>query len=180
MAPAAGRSGHAPTSTAGIVVWRRSASSPLDGSILDGGIEILLVHPGGPFWAKKHEHAWSIPKGEFDPATETAQDAAFREFLEETGLPVPEGEIVTLDPFRAGKKQLHAFAIEGDLDADVIQPDDEHRSMVELEWPPRSGQKQQFPEVDRAAWVALSNAGEALHKGQGPLVDQLKVRLLDR
>ncbi len=175
MAPAAGRSGHAPTSTAGVVVWRRCSGRPLEDSI-----EIFLVHPGGPFWAKKVEHAWSIPKGEFDPATETPADAAFREFLEEVGLPVPEGEILTLDPFRAGKKQLHAFAIEGDLDADIIQPNDEHRSMVELEWPPRSGQKQLFPEVDRATWVALSDAGGALHKGQGPLVGQLRMRLLGR
>ena len=158
MAPAARRSGHAATSTSGVVLWRRRSTGEHDGDPPDGAIEILLVHPGGPFWAKKDEHAWSIPKGEFDPATETAEDAAAREFLEEIGLPVPAGEMVAIDPFRAGKKQLHAFAIQGDLDADTVQPDDQHRSMVELEWPPQSGQTQKFPEIDRAAWVGLSDA----------------------
>jgi len=171
MAPSPQRP--APTSTAGIVLWRRAARSS-EGRV---GIDILLVHPGGPFWAKKDEHAWSIPKGEFDPNTETASDAAAREFAEELGQPVPKGELLALDPFRAGKKRLSAFALEADFDTSVIQPGDTHRGMVELEWPPRSGQIQQFPEVDRAAWIDLTNATEKLHKGQAPLIEQLQSAL---
>lgn len=161
-----------PASTAGIVVWRRSDHA--------GDIEILLVHPGGPFWAKKDAHAWSIPKGEFDPEIETPHAAALREFDEEMGLAAPAGEVFPLDPFRAGKKRLHAFAVEGDLDVDAIQPSDTHRSMVELEWPPRSGQTQHFPEVDRAGWFRLGEAADKLHKGQRPLVDQLETKLPPR
>ena len=156
-------------STAGIVVWRQGASH--------AGIEILLVHPGGPFWAKKDEHAWSIPKGEFDPDSETANEAAHREFEEELGQPAPQGDVVELTPFRAGKKQLYAFAVEGTFDETTIQPDDTHRSMVELTWPPRSEQTATFPEVDRAAWFDLATAETKLHKGQVRLVDQLRTRL---
>ncbi len=165
------------TMTAGIVLWRRAqgARSPSSAET----IEILVVHPGGPFWAKKDEHAWSIPKGEFDPETETALDAARREFEEETGTPAPLGPFAELDSFRAGKKHLHAFAIEGDFDHATISADDEHRSMVELEWPPRSGRRQRFPEVDRESWVPLSTASDKLHKGQRPVVDQLIGLLLD-
>lgn len=178
MATASEQSKRAPTSTAGIVVWRRRAGGGIsvDGISIDG-IEILLVHPGGPFWAKKDEHAWSIPKGEFDPETETAVDAATREFVEELGRLVPEGDLTMLKPFRAGKKQLHAFAVEGDVDAEMIQPDDQHRSMVELEWPPRSGRTATFPEVDRAEWVTLSEAEGKLHKGQRRVVDELQAML---
>lgn len=157
-------------------MWRRS-----DGADpLLTGIEILLVHPGGPFWAKKDEHAWSIPKGEFDPASETPSEAAQREFDEELGQPVPCGDLLTLDPFRAGKKQLHAFAVEGDIDPACIRPEDTHRSMVELTWPPTSQQIIEFPEVDRAAWFDLAEAEAKLHKGQAPLVDQLRSRLGNR
>lgn len=169
MAPAA-RSPSAPVATAGVVVWRRTAAD----------IEILLVHPGGPFWAKKDEHAWSIPKGEFDPGTETPQAAAHREFVEELAQPVPAGDVIEIESFRAGKKRLYAFAIEGDVDITLIGPDDTNRSTVELEWPPRSGQTQLFPEVDRAAWVALDNAATKLHKGQAPLVERLREALAKR
>lgn len=172
MATAARPSG--PLSTAGIVLWRRTEGPTADGA----GIEILLVHPGGPFWAKKDEHAWSIPKGEFDPDSETPEAAARREFNEEIGLQTPNGQVLVLDAFRAGKKRLHAFAVEGDLDPAVVQPGDTHRSMVELEWPPRSGQTQLFPEVDRAGWFDLDEAAAKLHKGQAPLVEQLRTALL--
>lgn len=147
-------------------MWRRGPRADVDP--LD--IEVLLVHPGGPFWSKKDEHGWSIPKGEFDPATETALDAACREFFEELGCDVPDAPMAELVPFRAGKKKLHPFMVEGDFDAERVQPDDQHRSMVEIEWPPRSGNLQRFPEVDRAQWVPLTDAESKLHKGQGPLV----------
>ena len=171
MAPAPRPSG--PKSTAGIVVWRHADRSGQP----KAGIEILLVHPGGPFWAKKDEHAWSIPKGEFDPDDETPINAARREFEEELGQPAPGGDLLTLDPFRAGKKRLHAFAVEGDFDTTAIKPDDTHRSMVDLEWPPRSGEVAHFPEIDRAAWFELAKAAEKLHKGQAPLAIQLTSRL---
>lgn len=155
--------------TAGIVVWRRVDNGT--------GVEIFLVHPGGPFWSKKDEHAWSIPKGELEDG-EPPVEGAIREFAEEVGRQVPEGELVALEPFRAGKKQLHAFTVEGDLNAALVRPDDTHRSMVELEWPPRSGERQLFPEVDRAMWCDLGEARGKLHKGQGPLVEQLTGALL--
>lgn len=162
----------ASAATAGIVVWRRVRDAIDENNV--GCIEILLVHPGGPFWANKDSHAWSVPKGEFDPDAEAPLAAAHREFTEEMGQPAPEGETLPLEPFRAGKKRLYAFALEGDFDVDTVQPGDTHRSMVELEWPPRSGRTQRFPEVDRAAWFDLDNAADKLHKGQRPLVDQLR------
>lgn len=143
-------------------------------------MEILLAHPGGPFWAKKTEHAWSVPKGEFVPGEETAADAARREVEEELGVRI-EGELTPLPSFRAGKKRLHVFAHEldatgGDIEVALqqIRADDRHRSMVEIEWPPRSGRTQTFPEVDRVAWVALDEADTWLHKGQRPVVEHLR------
>lgn len=157
--------------TAGIVIWRRSDRAAAESPELT--VEVLVVHPGGPFWAKKDEHAWSIPKGEFDSASESPLDAAKREFEEEMGAAAPAGPFVTLTPFRASKKELHAFAVEGDFDASSIAPEDEHRSMVEMEWPPKSGRQQRFPEVDRAAWIPLSSLADKLHKGQQPIVGQV-------
>jgi predicted NUDIX family NTP pyrophosphohydrolase len=138
------------------VLWRRGPN----------GVEILLVHPGGPFWAGKDEHAWSIPKGEFSPddPDESAERAAIREFAEELGHPVPPGPRVALEPFRAGRKTIHAWLVEGDLDVSTVTS-----NSFEMEWPPRSGRLQSFPEVDRAAWVALHQAPSKLHKGQRPL-----------
>lgn len=163
-------------STAGIVLWRRP-----DPGEHAGLIEILIVHPGGPFWSGKDAHAWSIPKGEFDPEIETPEAAAIREFDEEIGVPVPSGERIALPQFRAGKKTLYAFAVEGSLDADLVQPEDQHRSMVDIVWPPRSGRIQRFPEVDRAAWVDLDAAEAKLHKGQSPLVERVRRAIpLDR
>jgi predicted NUDIX family NTP pyrophosphohydrolase len=129
-----------------------------------GGPEILLVHPGGPFWAEKDEHAWSIPKGEYDPGTEDGETAAAREFAEELGRPVPDGPRRELPPFRAGRKTIRAWLVEGDLDPEGIES-----NTFELEWPPRSGRLQAFPEVDRAAWFDLETAAARLHKGQVPL-----------
>lgn len=151
------------THSAGIVLWRQRAE-----------LEILLVHPGGPFWANKQDHAWSIPKGEFDPSDESAFDAACREFEEELGSPPPTVPAIGLQPFRAGKKTLHAWLLEGEFDPTTVTPDDVHRSMVEITWPPRSDRTVSFPEVDRAQWVTLSAAVALLHKGQAPIADLVR------
>ena len=130
------------------------------------------MHPGGPFWAKKDDGAWSIPKGELaegeDPLT-----AARRELAEEPGFAV-EGELRPLGRVKqAGGKVVHAWAGEGDFDADAIRS-----NMFSIEWPPRSGRMQQFPEVDRAAWFGIDEARVKLLKGQLPLLDAL-CRLMD-
>ncbi len=129
-------------------------------------VELLLVHPGGPFWAKKDEHAWSIPKGEFDPDSEDARLAAMREFTEELGCPPPAGPMVALSTFRAGSKTIWAWLVRGDLDPSAIVS-----NRFEMEWPPRSGRTQSFPEVDKAAWFPLDQARHQLHKNQALLVD---------
>lgn len=134
----------------------------------DDGLEVFLVHPGGPFWAKKDVHAWSIPKGEFED--EDPLLAAVREFSEETGFDLTAGEVRSLGSVRqAGGKVVHAFALEGDLDADAIES-----NRFTMEWPPRSGREQEFPEVDRAAWFSLFDAREKLHEGQLALLDRLE------
>ncbi len=142
--------------SAGLVLHRPGTDGP----------EILLVHPGGPFWAKKDLHAWSIPKGEFDPATEDAELAAVREFEEELGHPAPAGPRIALAPFRAGRKVIRAWLVHGDLDPTTITS-----NHFEMEWPPKSGRQASFPEVDRAAWFTLDQARSKLHKGQVPLCD---------
>ncbi len=149
--------------SAGIVVWRKRTE-----------VEILLVHPGGPFWANKHDHAWSIPKGEFDPADESAFDAASREYEEELGSPPPKVPSVALPSFRAGKKTLHTWLLEGEFDTATITPEDLHRSMVEMTWPPRSNQTVSFPEVDRAQWATLATSVVMLHKGQVNIVELVR------
>lgn len=151
--------------SAGIVLYRPGPDGP----------EILLVHPGGPFWANKDEHAWSIPKGEFDPDSEDAEAAARREFGEELGQPLPEGPGQPLPPFRAGKKTIAAWLIDGDLDPDTVRS-----NTTEIEWPPRSGRVQVIPEVDRAAWFGLDEAATKLHKGQRPLVELVAQALAAR
>jgi len=150
-----------PRTSAGVLLYRRRG----------GGVEVFLVHPGGPFWARKDQAAWSIPKGELDP-DEDALDAARREFQEETGL-VAEGDFQALAPLRQpGGKVVHAFALEGDADPEAVRS-----NPFEMEWPPRSGKLQAFPEVDRAAWLALDLAREKIHKGQVGLLDQLEAML---
>jgi predicted NUDIX family NTP pyrophosphohydrolase len=147
--------------SAGIVVYRRGAA----------GLEIFLVHPGGPFWAKKDLAAWSIPKGEFGD-DEDPLAAALREFAEETGQTI-KGEFLTLTPVKQpSRKIVHAFAVEGDVDPEKIVSNE-----FELEWPPRSGRMQRFPEVDRAAWFPLEEARRRLHRGLVPLVDELALAL---
>lgn len=140
--------------SAGLVLYRRAK----------GGIEILLVHPGGPFWARKDAHAWSIPKGEIGP-DEDPLAAARREFREETGF-APAGEARPLGAVKAGGKEVHAWAIEGDWDPAALASNN-----FAMEWPPRSGTLREFPEVDRAAWFDLAIAREKMHKGQAALLD---------
>jgi predicted NUDIX family NTP pyrophosphohydrolase len=132
-----------------------------------GALEVLLVHPGGPFWARKDAGAWSIPKGEVDP-TEAPLAAARREFTEETGFPA-EGRFQPLTPItQAGGKIVHAWAVEGDLD-----PADLRSNSFTIEWPPRSGRQAAFPEVDRAAWFPLKVAREKINPAQAALLDEL-------
>ncbi|HTV70589.1 MAG TPA: NUDIX domain-containing protein [Rhizobiaceae bacterium] len=139
----------------------------------NGNREVFLVHPGGPFWAKKDEAAWSIPKGLVD-ADEDTLAAARREFLEETGFAV-DGDFVPLGEFRQpGAKVVIAWALEGDAD-----PVELKSNLFEMEWPPRSGMKRQFPEVDRAAWFSLDEAGEKIHAGQRPILEALKRTLAE-
>jgi predicted NUDIX family NTP pyrophosphohydrolase len=139
----------------------------------EGRLEVFLVHPGGPFWARKDQGAWSIPKGEFT-AGEDPLLAARREVEEETGL-VPDGAFMALSPLRqAGGKIVHAFALEGDCDPTAIRS-----NSFTIEWPPRSGQRREFPEVDRAAWFALAEAKRKILKSQLGLLEEL-VELLSR
>lgn len=144
--------------SAGLLVYR----------LRDGLVEVFLVHPGGPFWKNKDAGAWSIPKGEFD-ATEAPLAAARREFEEETGV-APDGPFHPLPPCRQkGGKTVHAFAVRAEVDADAIRS-----NTFTMEWPPRSGRMQAFPEVDRAAWFAIEEAALRINAGQGPLLDSLR------
>lgn len=147
--------------SAGVLLFRRSPD-----------LEVLIGHMGGPLWARKDRSAWSIPKGEYDPATEDAPDAARREFTEELGLPVPEGEWVPLGAVEygsgRGRKQVSIWAVEADLDPTQVNP-----GLFEMEWPPRSGRFAKFPEIDRAEWFAPGDAVEKLVAGQRPFLDRL-------
>ena len=132
-----------------------------------GAIEAFLVHPGGPFWAKKDEGAWTIPKGEIDEG-EDPLAAAMREFAEETGTML-QGEFRALPPVRqAGGKTVLAWALAGELDAAAIRSNE-----FEMEWPPKSGKRRRFPEVDRAQWFALEEARRKINKAQIVLLDAL-------
>lgn len=147
-----------PQRSAGIVLYRRRG----------GGVEVLLVHPGGPFWARKDEGAWSIPKGTYEPG-EDPLAAARREFEEETGSPVPAGEAIALGSFRQdSRKIVDAWAVEGELDPATLKSD-----TFAMEWPPTSGRMQEFPEVDRAEWLAPEVAARKILKGQQPILEAL-------
>jgi predicted NUDIX family NTP pyrophosphohydrolase len=131
------------------------------------GLEVLIAHMGGPFWARKDAGAWSIPKGEYTDEDPLA--AARREFAEEMGSPPPDGEPVALGTVKqSGGKSVTTFAVEGDFDLDGFRS-----NTFELEWPRGSGRTQEFPEVDRAAWVPVAVAREKLVKGQTPVLDAL-------
>jgi predicted NUDIX family NTP pyrophosphohydrolase len=147
-----------PKQTAGLLLHR----------VRDGRLEVFLVHPGGPFWAKKDDAAWSIPKGEFvEPEDPLA--AAQREFTEETGF-IAAGPFVSLGTLKpSGGKVIHAFAAAApDLDPTKIVS-----NTFAMEWPPRSGKTAEFPEVDRAAWFDVATADQKIHRGQAELLTRL-------
>jgi predicted NUDIX family NTP pyrophosphohydrolase len=131
-------------------------------------LEVLLVHPGGPAWARRDAGVWSIPKGEYGD-DEDALQAARREFAEELGSPAPEGEPLELGEIRQKSgKRVTAWALPGDLDAERIRS-----NTFTMQWPPRSGRMQEFPEVDRAQWFGLDEAREKLNPAQVALLDRL-------
>jgi len=130
-------------------------------------LQVLLIHPGGPLWVQKDEGAWSIPKGEIEDG-EDPLAAARREFNEELGAPV-SGEFIELAPIRqASGKLVHAWAVEGDFDPATLTS-----GLFSMEWPPRSGRQQHFPEVDRAEWFTIGEAKGKINKAQLALLDQL-------
>jgi predicted NUDIX family NTP pyrophosphohydrolase len=144
--------------SAGLLLYRRR----------EGALEVFLVHPGGPFWARKDAGAWSIPKGEIDQAEEPLA-VAKREFTEETGFRA-EGDFQPLAPItQAGGKTVQAWAVEGDCD-----PANLRSNVFSIEWPPRSGRQKSFPEVDRAAWFPLDVAREKINPAQIALLDELE------
>jgi predicted NUDIX family NTP pyrophosphohydrolase len=153
-----------PVRSAGILLWRRR----------DGGLEVLIAHMGGPFWTGKDDAAWSVPKGEYVD-TEQPRDAAMREWEEELGLslPVSPDSLVALGELKQPSgKRLSVWAGEGDLDPDTVVP-----GMFSMQWPPRSGQLAEFPEVDRVEWCDLELARRRLVAGQRPLLDLLSAFL---
>lgn len=137
------------------------------------GLEVFLVHPGGPLWARKDRGAWSIPKGEIEPEEE-GLDAARREFWEETGFGL-QGRFFRLSPVRQSSgKWVYAWAVEADLDPERIRS-----NTFSMQWPPKSGRRQEFPEVDRAGWFSPQEARERINPGQIPLIDELLGLLSD-
>jgi predicted NUDIX family NTP pyrophosphohydrolase len=148
--------------SAGILLYR----------LADGVREVLLVHPGGPFWARRDAGAWSIPKGEYGDG-EDPRACALREFEEETGTRLPARELIELGSItQKGGKTVTAWAVEGDLDADSVRS-----NTFTMEWPPRSGRQAEFPEIDRAAWFGMDAAREKLLPAQTELLDRLLERL---
>ncbi|HZY76536.1 MAG TPA: NUDIX domain-containing protein [Jatrophihabitantaceae bacterium] len=136
--------------------------------VRDGELEVLLAHMGGPFWARKDEHAWSIPKGEYPP-DEDPLTAARREFTEELGAPPPDGPVLELGEVRqSGGKSVTVWAVEGEFD-----PAAAVSNTFELEWPPHSGRMQTFPEVDRVAWFDLETARVKVVAAQAAFLDRL-------
>jgi predicted NUDIX family NTP pyrophosphohydrolase len=147
-----------PQRSAGLLLYRHR----------QGGVEVLLVHPGGPFWARKDDGAWSIPKGEHGPG-EDPLAAARREFAEETGAESPAGDTAALGAFRQPSgKIIDAWAVEGDFDPATLKS-----NTFTMEWPRRSGRIIEVPEVDRAGWFAPEDAARKLIKGQRPILEAL-------
>jgi predicted NUDIX family NTP pyrophosphohydrolase len=135
-------------------------------------LRLLLVHPGGPFWAKKALGAWSIPKGEYQEG-EDPLAVARREFEEELGSPAPAGEATELGELvQPSRKVVTAYAIEGNFDVGTLRS-----NLFEMEWPPKTGRLQSFPEVDRAQWFSVEKAREKILPGQSPIIDRLLERL---
>jgi len=144
--------------SAGVLLYRRR----------DGALDVLLVHPGGPFWNKKDLGAWSIPKGEYATGDDPLSEAK-REFEEETGFAPPTGKWISLSEVKLPSgKVVTAWAVEGDCDPDAIRS-----NMFSMEWPPKSGKMQQFTEVDRAAWFTLPEANEKIHPAQQEFLTRL-------
>ena len=149
--------------SAGILLHRRRRDAA----------EVMLIHPGGPFWASKSDGVWSIPKGEFDPDLEAPFAAAKREFAEELGHDAPDGDPIDLgDVTQRGGKRVFAFALEGDMDPDTVVS-----NTFTMEWPPRSGRTAEFPEVDRAEWFTIDGARRAINPAQVEFLDRLVARL---
>ena len=148
--------------SAGVLAFRRRGDA----------LEVLLVHPGGPYWQRKDDGAWSIPKGEF-VSGESAEAAARREFAEETGTPLLHNELMSLTPIkqRSGKI-VHPFAVETDIDASAVRS-----NTFVMEWPPRSGTMREFPEVDRAEWFGVDEARRKILPAQRPIIDELVARV---
>jgi predicted NUDIX family NTP pyrophosphohydrolase len=148
--------------SAGILVYKR----------INNQVEVLLAHPGGPFWAKKDLGAWSIPKGEYEE-DEDPFDAAKREFKEEIGQNAPSGDYYELgESKQKSGKIIMAWAVEADLDAGQVKS-----NTFEMEWPPRSGQKQEFPEIDKAEWFFLNKATKKINQGQQVFLERLIEKL---
>ncbi|MEV7028779.1 NUDIX domain-containing protein [Streptomyces sp. NPDC093272] len=147
-----------PKRSAGLLLFRHTGH----------GVEVLLGHMGGPFFAKKDAGAWSVPKGEYEPG-ETPWEAARREFQEELGLPPPDGEALSLGEVRQSNgKIVTVWAVEADLDPAAMEP-----GTFTMEWPPRSGRIQEFPELDRVAWLSPDRAREVIVKAQAAFLDRL-------
>ena len=151
-----------PPLSAGILLFRKRE-----------GIEVLLIHPGGPYWAKKKAGAWMIPKGGVDP-DETSADAAIREFEEELGSPPDSIPVRLCRVKQSGGKIVDVFAAEGDFDPDGLKS-----ANFEMEWPPRSGEMQRFPEADEARWMTLAEARRMMLPSQLPMLDALEAFLKD-
>jgi predicted NUDIX family NTP pyrophosphohydrolase len=151
-----------PAISAGLLLYRRAES----------GLEVFLVHPGGPFWARKDEGAWSVPKGLVD-ADEEELACARREFREETGFDAPSSAELDLGTFRQPSgKQVHVWAIEGDCDPAQLSS-----NLFEMEWPPKSGRRARFPEVDRGGWFDRTQALAKITTGQRPILERLYTEL---
>ncbi|MFD3662568.1 NUDIX domain-containing protein [Streptomyces sp. NPDC058659] len=149
--------------SAGLLVFRHTAGQ---------GVEVLIGHMGGPLWASREQAAWSIPKGEYEPG-EAPEVAARREFLEELGLPAPEGAWIDLGETRQrGGKTVTVWAVEGDLDPAAAVP-----GTFTMEWPPRSGVRQEFPEIDRVGWFTPETAAPLLVAGQRVFLERLAEHL---
>ena len=147
-----------PKKSAGLLLYRKAQKGP----------ELLLVHPGGPFWVKRDAGAWSIPKGEYE-GDEEPLACAMREFEEELGAPPPQGKILPLGELsQPSRKTIIAYAVEGDFDPQRLRS-----NTFEIEWPPKSGQLKSFPEVDKAAWFTIEESRTKIQSGQAPFIDRL-------
>jgi predicted NUDIX family NTP pyrophosphohydrolase len=150
-----------PQRSAGLLLFKREG----------GALMVLLAHPGGPFWRRKDLGAWTIPKGLIE-ADETAREAALREFTEETGFPVQGDPFELGEIVQRGGKHVEAWAVEGDCDPAALKP-----FLFEMEWPPRSGRRATFPEIDRVTWFSLAEARAHILPGQLPLLERLEEKL---